>query len=196
MNNRLVRAFTTVTPLSKTLALLMLVALPFGGFYYGLNMRVVPPSPIVINKTILIEPTPTPEQPEVTSNYQKGDVYIKDGTVYYIEGNGSTKSIGKSEKSYTGDNINQNYEYKEATISPNKHFVLMSGVGWETDFEDIYDLRADKIYSLESRGATYWLSDGRIIIMGGLGLGIDSGIYQSVNANQPWKLVKVGEAIN
>lgn len=71
---RLPKSFTTVTPLSKTLALIIFVSVPFIGFYYGQKLKVCDICPAVkLSSVNQIKPSPSP-----TMAISPGEVTITD----------------------------------------------------------------------------------------------------------------------
>ena len=190
MNKKL---WVTVTPLSKAMAMTLFVLLPFGGFYLGLKTRIPEVKPVIINKTVVAEPTTT-IGPTPTENVpEKGEVFIKDGDAYYIEPDGTRKIIARHLDSE--ENPVKSFHYNGAVLSPSKRFVLLGVGGWEGFWSEVYDFKTSKLYQVNGTGNTYWLSDNRLLTLGcndGMGC-FDSGIYLSINGVTPWKMNNIGE---
>lgn len=126
-------------------------------------------------------------------------VYIDSGKVYYIDNKGVKTIVAENYRNPSiEDEEAGTVAYKKAELSPDKRFILLGSVGWENVKVEIYDLSTKKKYDTGEASAAFgqWMPDNRLRIEGECGMGISCGVYESINAEEPWKMQKVGEAAN
>lgn len=131
---KLPESFTTVTPLSKTLAIALFVSLPFIGFYVGQKLKICDVSPLVNsgskNQTIIPTPTTIISPGKITITDNKNNRW---GT--YVNDKGVKFSFPpKYEIGYTGTNIN-NQDYFDIRIPPEEEMMPGTGVDFYVSFD-------------------------------------------------------------
>ncbi len=130
---QLPKYFTTVTPISKILAMIIFVSLPFLGFYFGQKFKVCDICPVNNSK---IQPQVLTVTP--TSNITSGKVAITDnnnrwGT--YVNERGIKFSFPPGyEIGYTGTNI-YNEDYFSIDIPPKEEMMPGSGYGFYVKYD-------------------------------------------------------------
>lgn len=180
---------TTVTPLSKLLAMALFVAFPFVGFYLGVKYKGLDyQAPVV---TSVPQPKRNPTPTETVTKCEVG-ACILDGNIYFIDEKGKKKEIARPAEA---EDAVGNTRYDWVELSPNKRFILAEGVGWESIFFEIFDVVSGKKYELDVAGERHWwLDDNRLMLIGGCGMGfLNCGeVSISKSGSEPWVLKKVG----
>ncbi|GEM_PF-6523989 len=149
------KSFTTVTPLSKALAMILFITLPFIGFYFGINYpKELSPQTQIVNTT---QPSPTPD-PTAYWKY-----YIDDtlGILFKYPNEWEVK-VAK------GQNGNVLQVYTPTAISienyipaKEKEKFIISIKKWEKKAKDNYALYS-QIVQLRGSGDPYSYSDWEI----------------------------------
>ncbi|MEK7162904.1 MAG: hypothetical protein AAB696_01305 [Patescibacteria group bacterium] len=127
---------------------------------------------------------------EEVKQKQEPQVYINYRDVYYINETGNKKIIAQSIKqSKNSDGL----EYVKASLSPNKKFIMLGVLGWESVSVYIYDIDTGNIYNTKQSSSSFgnWLSDSRLQIIGECGMGISCGKFESINNIEPWNLKEI-----
>ncbi len=195
--------FATVTPLSKFLAAIIFIILPFFGFYLGIKYGVLISSgksaakPVFINKIVVATLTPRPSLPAPTEKPGKceSNPCVVNGIVYYSDELGVKKIVAQSDYKETPTAVS-GYTYKFAQLSPNNKFISLGSIGHESVSFEVYDISSAKTHLVNATGFDfgYWLNDNRLLVVAEGGMGISNGIFISKNGTEPWIMEKIGDA--
>ena len=143
-------------------------------------------SPICSNPLPVINSSPTPETCSTNP-------CIVGGIVYFVDQNSHKKIIATSNLDDTDPTKYIKYQF--AKLSPDKQMILLGSTGFENVNSWIYEISTNKKYSVNATGSDYgyWLRDGKLLVIGSCGMGIDCGIFLSKNAKQPWIMEQVAD---
>jgi hypothetical protein len=171
-----------VTPLSKYLAAIIFILMPFIGGYIGYTLA--QGEVIEVEKVVMIEkPTPATSVPE--SGLTIATTTIKNNVVEAMFSDGTKEVIAQGLETENVSDIYMIETYLEASLSPNSKFVALQGVGFEDYFVSIYSvdtgLQEEKIYG-EVSG---WTNDGRLEINACNLAGEECRQFVSKNAVKP-----------
>jgi hypothetical protein len=152
---------TTVTSLSKYLAAVLFILMPFIGGYIGYTLA--QGQVIEVEKVVVIE-KPILETAVIESELTIATTTIKNNVVEAIFSDGAKKVIAQGLDAENVSDIYMIETYLEASLSPNNTFAALQAVGFEDYFVRIYNvdtgLSKEKIYG-EVVG---WTNDGRLEI--------------------------------
>jgi len=192
--SKLPKFLTTITPFSKAVALSMYIIFPLLGFYFGFwyQKQTVPSTKTYINNFTIKPssiPTPTPDEMDCDPS-----LICKNNSVYYIDKDGKQITVAQAIEDSNNHVNDEGYEF--ASISPNKKFISVGGVRWESVIFNIYEISSGKTHTATAKGYNFgnWLPDNRILVIGECGMGIDCGIFVSNNSQEPWKMSQVFDA--
>lgn len=126
----------------------------------------------------------------VTSGpYDAGDVFYTDAVGVRAKiAESKTLENGKAATSFDSE------FYSDATFSPDGQYVLLERTCWEDSCHQVYDTATEAMHALTFSGYYLkWMNDGRIETESKCELpGVPCGVYQSVDADEPWVVQKKG----
>ncbi len=122
------------------------------------------------------------------------------GDIYYIseEGEVLELAISKTPENGMADAHLDTVKYLRATMSPNKQFILIQALCWESSCSVIYDLKNQKRHLTSvSTMDMQWQDDGIIKAVGPCGsLGMLCGEFRSYSTLSPWMLTYAPEYLD
>jgi len=138
-------------------------------------------------------------QSDRTTHRSSQDMYVSyfhtssDGSVYYQNKKGEQLIIAQSVS--IPMEPTRTVSYKMAKESPDGRFVALGSERWEASSLEVYEIATNKIYKANATGSDFgfWLPDSKLHVEGECGMGIDCGIFESKNNQQPWILEKIGD---
>lgn len=179
---------TTVTSLSKYLAAVLFILMPFIGGYIGYTLA--QGQVIEVEKVVVIE-KPILETAVIESELTIATTTIKNNVVEAIFSDGTKKVIAQGLDAENVSDIYMIETYLEASLSPNNTFAALQAVGFEDYFVSIYNvdtgLSKEKIYG-EVVG---WTNDGRLEINACNLAGEECRQFVSESAEEPGVMQEV-----
>jgi hypothetical protein len=173
----------TVTPLSKYLAMVLFIAMPFVGGWIGYTYA--PVQVVEVEKTITSEVAPE-EVLEIESA-----AVVSDGDIEVVLSNGEKKIVAKALKPASQEKYYESETYSEAVISPNRKFAALQGIGFEDSFVRVYNVEADRLEDKIYGDIQDWDNIGRLGILSCDLSGEECTSYISVSPDTPWVLEEV-----
>lgn len=181
MENNNFNQLTTVTPLSKYLAAVLFILMPFIGGYIGYTLA---SDKIIEVERVIIKEKPAKENEETTITI--ATTTIKNNVVEALFSDGTKKVIAKGLAAADVSDIYMIETYLEAFVSQDKKFVALQAIGFEDYFVSIYSVNtglfSEKIYG----EVTKWTSEGRLQINACNLAGEECRQFISASAEDPW----------
>jgi hypothetical protein len=177
-----------VTPLSKYLATIIFVLMPFIGGYTGYTLA--PGQVIEVERIVLIE-KPIRETAVIESGLTIATTTIKNNVVEATFSDDTKKVIAQGLEAENVSDIYMIETYLKASLSPNGKFVALQAVGFEDYFVSVYGVNiglvGEKIYG-EVVG---WTNDGRLEINACNLAGEECRQFISASAQEPGVMEEV-----
>ena len=174
-----------VTQTSKYLAMLLFILMPFVGGWIGYTM-----API---KTVVIETktvTNVFEEAEQLLSVESA-VVVNDGDIEVLFSNGEKSIVARAYKPVSQEKYYEIETYTGATISPNRKFIALQGIGFEDSFIRIYNADADRLEDKIYGEVQDWDNIGRLGILSCDLPKEECVSYISVSPDTPWVLEEV-----
>ena len=179
---------TTVTPLSKYLAGILFILMPFIGGYVGYNLA--QGKVLEVEKVVMVE-KPIPVTTISQSGLSIATTTILNNVVEAMFSDGTKKVIAQGIEAEDVSDIHMIETYLKSTVSPNNKFIALQAIGFEDYFVSIYSvdkgLSPEKIYG-EVVG---WTNDGRLEMNACNLAGEECRRFISRNAQEPGTMEEV-----
>ncbi len=180
---------TTVTPLSKYLAAILFILMPFIGGYIGYTLAVEKVTEV---ERVIIVDKSTPEISVVELDLTIATTTVRNNVVEAVFSDGTKKVIAQGLATEDVSDIYMIETYLEAFISPNNKFVAIQAIGFEDYFVNIYDvdtgLLEEKIYGEVVR----WTNIGRLEVNACNLAGEECRQFVSKSAEEPGVMEEEG----
>ena len=169
-----------VTPVSKYLAGIIFILMPFLGGYVGYNLA--SEKTVRIEAVTVKDTTNTIDRVAMTA----ARATIINGNVEVVFSDGSKKIVAKAIDAEDVPDIHSIETFLRTYISPDGRYVALQAVGFEDSFISVYNVAEDRLEEKIYGEVTRWTDGGKLEVNACNLAGEECTRYISATAESPW----------